>query len=117
MNEKWWLGYDLEQNEEIDEYKITFLNPCGPATSYPRHANVLRVSVEDVLTKVEMSNKNQRRPNANNIQQMFGALRCNPPAWVHIQMSGGCAARNYRYPKHVTQIVEKYCSFKKTYLL
>lgn len=91
--QKWWLGYDLEQNEEMDEFKITFIHPCGPDTSYPRHANVLRVSVVDVLTKVEMSNKNQRRPKANNIQQILGALRCNPPAWVNIQMSRGCAAR------------------------
>lgn len=54
-DKNWWLGYVLEQNAEVDEVKITFLHPCGPATSfsYPRNADVLWVSVVDVLTKVD----------------------------------------------------------------
>lgn len=50
----WWLGYVLEKDEEHDEVKITFLHPCGPASSfsYPRHADVLWVSVVDILARV-----------------------------------------------------------------
>lgn len=53
-DKNWWLGYVLEKNEETDELKISFLHPCGPARSfsYPRHADVLWVSVVDILTKV-----------------------------------------------------------------
>jgi hypothetical protein len=42
----WWLGYILEKNEELDEVKVTFLHPWGPATSfsYPTHTDVLWVS-------------------------------------------------------------------------
>ncbi|CAH0558681.1 unnamed protein product [Brassicogethes aeneus] len=50
----WWLGYVLEKDEEHDEVKITFLHPCGPASSlsYPRHADVLWLSVVDILARV-----------------------------------------------------------------
>lgn len=53
-DKKWWLGYVLEKNEELDEVKITFLHPSGPATSfsYPRQADVLWVSVVDILKNV-----------------------------------------------------------------
>jgi len=50
----WWLGYVLQKNEELDEVKVTFLHPAGPATSfsYPRIADILWVSVMDVLMRV-----------------------------------------------------------------
>ena len=50
----WWLGYVLQKNDELDEVKITFLHPAGPSTSfsYPRNADILWVSVMDVLMKV-----------------------------------------------------------------
>lgn len=53
----WWLGYVLQKNEELDEVQITFLHPSGPSTSfsYPRNADVLWVSVVDVLTKVPVT--------------------------------------------------------------
>lgn len=56
-DKNWWLGYILEKNEELDEVKITFLHPCGPAKSfsYPKNADVLWVSVADVLYKVNPS--------------------------------------------------------------
>ena len=49
-----WLGYVLEKNEEQDEVKITFLHPSGPTKSfsYPRHPDVLWVSIVDILTRV-----------------------------------------------------------------
>lgn len=55
-SDKNWLGYVLEQNEEIDELMITFLHSCGPATSfsYPINVDVLKVPVVDVLTKVDL---------------------------------------------------------------
>lgn len=51
----WWLGYVLQKNEELDEVKVTFLHPPGPSTSftYPRNADILWVSVMDVLMKVD----------------------------------------------------------------
>ena len=50
----WWLGYVFEKGEEHDEVKITFLHPCGPAPSfsYLRHADVLWLSVVDILARV-----------------------------------------------------------------
>lgn len=50
----WWLGYVLQKNKELDEVKITFLHPSGPSKSfkYPRNANVLWVSVVNVIRKV-----------------------------------------------------------------
>lgn len=52
---KWWLAYVLEKNEELDEIKVTFLHPAGPSKSfsYPRNADILWVSVTDVLMKVD----------------------------------------------------------------
>lgn len=50
----WWLRYVLQKNEELDEVNISFLHPAGPSTSfsYPKNADILRISVMDVLTKV-----------------------------------------------------------------
>lgn len=54
-DQKWWLAYVLEKNEEEDELKVTFLHPAGPSSSfsYPRKPDVLWISLTDVLCKVD----------------------------------------------------------------
>lgn len=53
-DKKWWLAYVLAKEEDLDEVKVTFLHPAGPSMSYtyPTKPDVLWVSVNDVLCKV-----------------------------------------------------------------
>lgn len=55
MKQTGGLGMFLEKNEELDEVKVSFLHPSGPSKSfsYPRNADILWVSVMDVLMKVD----------------------------------------------------------------
>jgi len=53
-DDKWWLGYVMQKNEEDDEVKVTCLHPHGPSPSfsYPSKPDVLWVHVTDVLCVV-----------------------------------------------------------------
>ena len=52
-DQKWWLAYVLEKNNERKEAKVTFLSPNGPAPSfvYPNKPDVLMVPYSDILTR------------------------------------------------------------------
>lgn len=52
---QWWLAYVLAKNENDEQVKVTFLHPAGPSPSfaYPRRPDILWLSVNDVLCKVQ----------------------------------------------------------------
>lgn len=52
---QWWLAYVLAKNENDEQVKVTFLHPAGPSPSfaYPRRPDILCLSVNDVLCKVQ----------------------------------------------------------------
>ena len=54
-NSQWWVGCALCADEDSREIKINFLCPQGPSPSfrYPSIQNVLVISQNDVLTKVD----------------------------------------------------------------
>lgn len=52
-NERWWLSYVLEKNEEVNEVKVTFLHPPGPSPSFsfPSTPDVLCIPYSDIIYK------------------------------------------------------------------
>ena len=54
-NSQWWVGCILYAHEDSREIKINFLYPQGlsPSFKYPSKQNVLVISQNDVLTKVD----------------------------------------------------------------
>ena len=53
----WWLGCVLNVNSSSDEIQVSFLHPPGPSPSfvYPSNSDILWVSRQSILTKVDPS--------------------------------------------------------------
>ena len=54
-NGKWWLACVLQVSDDNEEVCVSFLHPHGPSRSfkYPVRADILTISVEDVLISVD----------------------------------------------------------------
>ena len=50
----WWLACVMKTLTDSNEVEVGFLYPPGPSKSfsYPDHSDILVVSAEDILTKV-----------------------------------------------------------------
>jgi len=52
----WWVGNITERNYEENDVKVTFMHPCGPAStfSWPRREDICWVPTEHILAVVEI---------------------------------------------------------------
>jgi len=52
----WWLGNIIETDYEQDDVKVTFMHPCGPATTFrwPRREDICWVPTDHILVAVDV---------------------------------------------------------------